>query len=52
MSRDTKVSSYKTVKETPLQVSLLHVKGIEYEYANEGNLQTALETYQTILQLK
>lgn len=52
VSRDTKVSSYKTVKETPLEVSLLHVKGIEYEYANEGNLQTALETYQTILQLK
>jgi hypothetical protein len=52
VSRDTKISSYKTVKETPLEVSLLHVKGLEYEYANEGNLQTALETYQTILQLK
>lgn len=52
VSRDTKVSVYKTVKESPLKVSLLHVKGIEYEYSNEGTLHTALETFQTIIQLK
>ena len=52
VSRDKKVSIYKTTKETPLEVSLLHVKGLEYEYANEGTLQTALETFQTILQIK
>lgn len=52
VSRDKKVSTYKTDKITPLEVNLLHVKGIEYEYANEGTLQTALETFQTILQIK
>jgi hypothetical protein len=31
-------------------VSLLHCKNQEYEYPNEGNLVSALETYQTVLQ--
>lgn len=49
VSRDTKISVY-DVQDLPLRVSLLHTKGNEYEYPNEGNLISALETYRTIIQ--
>lgn len=50
-SRSREVSIY-DCGESPLQVSLLHSKNQEYEYPNEGNLVSALETFQTILQWK
>ena len=48
-SRDNQITVYLCSK-APIQVSLLHTKGIEYEYPNDGNLVSALETYQTIIQ--
>jgi hypothetical protein len=33
-------------------LSLLHNKNQEYEYPNEGNLVSALETFQTVIQWK
>lgn len=48
-SRDKQITVYKC-PQAPIQVSLLHTKGIEYEYPNDGNLVSALETYQTIIQ--
>lgn len=35
-----------------LKVTLLPVRGLEYEYSDKGNLYSALETYQTILTIK
>jgi len=52
ISRNTNISSYKTSLNLPLTISLLHIKGLEYEYSNEGTIQSALETHQTILQLE
>lgn len=52
ISRNTDISSYKTNLNLPLTISLLHTKGLEYEYSNEGTIQSALETHQTILQLE
>lgn len=49
--RSEKISSYRTNNHKyPIDVSLLHVRGGEYEYPNEGNLVSALETFQTIVQ--
>lgn len=50
-SRNKNLSSYHLENNLPLHVSLLHKKGIEYEYSDEGTLQTALETHETILQI-
>ena len=50
ISRNTDISSYKTNLNLPLTISLLHIKGLEYEYSNEGTIQSALETHETILQ--
>jgi len=47
-SRNPHISIYST-KTGIFQVSLLHTKNQEYEYPNEGNLVSALETFQTIL---
>lgn len=52
ISRNNNISSYKTNNNLPLTISLLHTKGIEYEYSNEGTIHSALETHQTILQLE
>ena len=49
LSRNENLSSYK-VDNLPLKISLLHKKGLEYEYSNEGTIQSALETHETILQ--
>jgi len=48
-SRSNEISIYDT-ELPPLTVSLLHCKNQEYEYPNEGNLVSALETFQTVLQ--
>ena len=52
ISRNNNISSYKTKENLPLTISLLHTKGLEYEYANDGTIHSALETHQTILQLE
>lgn len=51
-SRDRSVTNYTADKISGLVVSLLHTKNQEYEYPNEGNIASALETFQTILQFK
>lgn len=48
-TRTSSISIYK-VEDLPLKVSLLHVRGNEYEYPDEGNLVSAIETYRTIIQ--
>ena len=52
ISRNNNISSYKTKENLPLTISLLHTKGLEYEYSNHGTIHSALETHQTILQLE
>ena len=47
-SRTKEITHYKTSK-LPINVSLLHSKGLEYEYPNEGTLISALETFHTII---
>lgn len=48
-SRTKEISVYSTDIGI-FTVSLLHTKNQEYEYPNEGNLISALETFQTVLQ--
>jgi hypothetical protein len=50
-NRDKKISTY-TSDLSGVEISLLHTKDLEFEYPNEGTLISALETYQTIVQLK
>jgi hypothetical protein len=50
-TRTKDITHYKT-KKLPIEVSLLHTKGLEYEYPNEGTLISALETFQTVIKLK
>lgn len=47
-TRSQDVSTY-TIDDLPIQVSLLHMRGQEYEYPNEGSLISALETFRTII---
>lgn len=47
-SRNTDVTTY-ALDDLPIQVSLLHTRGQEYEYPDEGSLISALETFRTIL---
>lgn len=47
-TRNQDVSTY-TIDDLPIQVSLLHMRGQEYEYPNEGSLISALETFRTII---
>lgn len=49
ISRNRNISTY-TVDDLPLLVSLLHIRGNEYEYPNEGTLNSAIETFRTIIQ--
>lgn len=49
VSRNTQISTYRA-DGYPIMVSLLHTRNHEYEYPNEGNLASALETFQTIIQ--
>ena len=49
ISRNKQITTYKSTYE--FTVSLLHTKGIEYEYPNEGTFISSLETFQTIIQL-
>ena len=48
-SRNKKVTTYTSPYD--FTVSLLHVKGLEFEYPNEGTFISALETFQTIIML-
>lgn len=50
-SRDKKVSVY-TMEKLPITISLLHTKGMEYEYPDMGTLNSALETYRTVIQFR
>lgn len=50
VSRNREISVYRTKNDSILKVSLLHSKGLEYEYNDKGTLKSALETKQTILQ--
>jgi len=47
-SRSREISIY-DVEDLPLSVSLMHVRGDEYEYPNDGMLNSALETFRTIV---
>ena len=46
--RTKEITNYKTEK-LPINVSLLHSKGLEYEYPNDGTLISALETFHIIV---
>jgi hypothetical protein len=48
-NRSNEISVYETDLGV-FTVSLLHCKNQEYEYPNEGNLVSAFETFQTVLQ--
>lgn len=48
-SRNPTISIY-TTDDLPLVVSLIHTRNNEFEYPNEGTLNSALETYRTIVQ--
>lgn len=48
-SRTSEITQY-DVEDLPLYVSLIHVRKTEFEYPNEGTLNSALETYRTIIQ--
>lgn len=50
-SRDKKVSVY-TMDNLPITISLLHTKGMEFEYPDMGTLNSALETYRTVIQFR
>lgn len=49
-SRDKTISTYNAEKCPSISISLIHTKNQEYEYPNEGNIASALETFQTIIQ--
>lgn len=51
-SRNNEISVYDAPKHPYLVINLLHSKGIEYEYSNEGTLKSALDTKQTIIQFQ
>lgn len=46
--RDHDITTY-TTENLPIRVSLLHTRGHEYEYPDEGSLVSALETFRTII---
>lgn len=48
-TRTNTLSTYKC-QDLPIVLSLLHTRNNEYEYPNEGVLNSALETYRTIIQ--
>lgn len=48
--RNENISTYSS-DLSGLLVSLLHTKKLKFEYPNEGSLISALETYQTIVQM-
>lgn len=50
--RSTKETEYDSEMYSSILITLLHSKGIEYEYPNEGTIQAALETFQTIVTFK
>jgi len=47
-TRNENVTTY-NVQDLPIKLSLLHTRGHEYEYPNEGSLISALETFRTII---
>lgn len=49
ISRTKKISVYK-MERLPITISLLHVHNQEYEYPDIGTLNSALETFRTIIQ--
>jgi len=48
-SRTPSITIYRSPNQPNLEVSLLHTRKTEFEYPNEGNLASALETFQTIV---
>ena len=48
--RNENISTYSS-DLSGLLVSLLHTKKLKFEYPNEGSLISALETYQTVVQM-
>lgn len=49
ISKRTEELSTYTIEDFPFELHLIHKKKILYEYPNEGNLISALETAQTLL---
>ena len=49
ISKRTKELSTYTIEDFPFELHSIHKKKILYEYPNEGNLISALETAQTLL---
>lgn len=47
-TRNEDVTTY-NVQDLPIHISLLHTRGQEYEYPDEGSLISALETFRTII---
>jgi len=49
-TRTMTLSTYTSKNDLPFIVSLLHTRNSEFEYPDEGVLNSALETYRTIVQ--
>lgn len=47
--RDKRFSEYKCSKFPSLKITLIHSKGIEYEFANSGSINAAVETFNTLI---
>jgi hypothetical protein len=48
-TRNNYMSIYKCPLLPQIQVGLIHVHNLQYEYPDEGNLVSSLETYQTVI---
>jgi hypothetical protein len=51
VSRSKDISIYHA-EDLPLMVSLLHMRGNEFEYPNDGTLNSAIETFRTVIQFR
>lgn len=52
VKRSKEISIYEVDTLQDLQLSLLHTRGQEFEYPSTGNLVSAFETFQTLLNWK
>jgi hypothetical protein len=48
-TRNSSMSIYKCPKLPSIQIGLLHTHNLQYEYPDEGNIVSSLETYQTVI---
>lgn len=48
-SRDNNMSIYRCKELPMIQIGLLHTQNLQYEYPDEGNIVSSLETYQTVV---